>query len=88
MRQLVEDGKVIAEAPVLNVKEAGTIVKVKDGDLIIIGGLIGTDKRKVVSKVPGLGDVPGLGVLFRKEEYIKQKRELIIFLRPRIIKVH
>ncbi|WP_456383376.1 hypothetical protein [Persephonella sp.] len=88
VRQLVEDGKVVAEAPVLNVKEAGTIVKVKDGDLIIIGGLIGTDKRKVVSKVPGLGDIPGLGVLFRKEEYIKQKRELIIFLRPRIIKVH
>jgi len=88
VRQLVENGNVIAEAPVLNVKEAGTIVKVKDGDLIIIGGLIGTDKRKVVSKVPGLGDIPGLGVLFRKEEYIKQKRELIIFLRPRIIKVH
>jgi len=88
IRQLTDEGKVVAEAPVLNVKEAGTMVKVKDGDIIIIGGLIGTDKRKVISKIPGLGDIPGLGALFRKEEYLKQKRELIIFLKPSIIKVH
>ncbi|NPA58427.1 MAG: hypothetical protein GXN94_03930 [Aquificae bacterium] len=88
IRQLVEENRVVAEAPVLNVKEAGTMVKVKDGDLIIIGGLIGKDKRKVVSKIPALGDLPGIGALFRKEEYINQKRELIIFLRPTIIKVH
>ncbi|WP_457638918.1 type II secretion system protein GspD, partial [Persephonella sp.] len=88
IRQLVDNGNVVAEAPVLNVKEAGTIIKVKDGDMVIIGGLIGTDKRKVISKIPGLGDIPGIGALFRKEEYINQKKELIIFLRPRIIKVH
>ncbi|WP_456465033.1 hypothetical protein [Persephonella sp.] len=88
LRQLVDNNQVVAEAPVLNIKEAGTIVKVKDGDLIIIGGLIGTEKRKIVSKVPGLGDIPGLGILFRKEEYLKQKKELIIFLTPHIIKVH
>ena len=88
MRQLIDNNQVVAEAPVLNIKEAGTIVKVKDGDLIIIGGLIGTEKRKVISKIPGLGDIPGLGALFRKEEYLKQKKELIIFLRPHIIKVH
>ncbi len=88
IRQLIDNNQVVAEAPVLNVKEAGTIVKVNDGDLIIIGGLIGTEKRKVVSKVPGLGDIPGIGLLFRKEEVIKQKKELIIFLRPRIITVH
>jgi len=88
LRQLIDNNQVVAEAPVLNIKEAGTIIKVKDGDLIIIGGLIGTEKRKVISKVPGLGDIPGIGALFRKEEYIKQKKELIIFLRPHIIKVH
>lgn len=88
MRQLIANNQVVAEAPVLNIKEAGTIVKVKDGDLIIIGGLIGTEKRKIISKVPGLGDIPGLGALFRKEEYQKQKKELIIFLRPHIITVH
>jgi len=88
LRQLIDNNQVVAEAPVLNIKEAGTIVKVKDGDLIIIGGLIGTEKRKIVSKIPGLGDLPILGTLFRKEEYLKQKKELIIFLRPHIIKVH
>ncbi|MBK3331623.1 hypothetical protein GWK41_00920 [Persephonella atlantica] len=87
IRQLVDNNQVVAEAPVLNVKEAGTIVKVHDGDLIIIGGLIGTEKRRVVSKVPGLGDIPGLGALFRREEILKQKKELIIFLRPHIITV-
>ena len=88
LRQLIDNNQVVAEAPVLNIKEAGTIIKVKDGDLIIIGGLIGTEKRKVISKVPGLGDIPVIGALFRKEEYIKQKKELIIFLRPHVIKVH
>ncbi len=88
IRQLVDNNQVVAEAPVLNVKEAGTIVKVNDGDLIIIGGLIGTEKRKIISKIPGLGDIPGIGMLFRKKEIIKQKKELIIFLRPRIITVY
>ncbi|WP_457626028.1 secretin and TonB N-terminal domain-containing protein [Persephonella sp.] len=88
IRQLVENDQVVAEAPVLNIKEAGTVIKVRDGDLVIIGGLIGTDRKKIVSKIPGLGDIPGIGVLFRKEEIIKQKKELIIFLRPHIIEVH
>ena len=88
IRQLVDNGQVVAEAPVLNIKEAGTIVRVKDGDLIIIGGLIGTEKRKIESKIPGLGDLPGIGALFKRQETLRLKKELIIFLRPRIIKVH
>ncbi|WP_029521125.1 secretin and TonB N-terminal domain-containing protein [Persephonella sp. IF05-L8] len=88
VRQLIDNGQVVAEAPVLNIKEAGTVVKVKDGDLIIIGGLIGTEERKIESKVPGLGDIPGIGALFKRYETVKTKKELIIFLRPHIIKVH
>ena len=79
------DGEVLAEAPVLNVKEAGTVVKVRDGDLIVIGGLIGDVKGVEERKVPGLGDIPVIGYVFKHRREFKEKRELIIFLRPRII---
>jgi len=79
------EGEVIAEAPILNIKESGTIVRVRDNDLIVIGGLIGDVSVVEERKVPGLGDVPLIGYLFKSKRVLKEKRELIIFLRPRII---
>ena len=84
-KTLERDGQVVAEAPVLNIKETGTIVKVRDNELIVIGGLIGDVKGVEERKVPGLGDIPVLGYLFKHEKVYKEKRELIIFLRPRIV---
>ncbi len=84
-KTLERNGEVLAEAPVLNIKETGTIVKVRDNELIVIGGLIGDVKGVEERKVPGLGDVPVLGYLFKSKRVFKEKRELIIFLRPRII---
>ncbi|HIQ31594.1 MAG TPA: hypothetical protein EYH49_05485 [Aquifex aeolicus] len=79
------EGEVIAEAPILNIKESGTIVRVRDNDLIVIGGLIGDVSVVEERKVPGLGDIPLIGYLFKSKRVLKEKRELIIFLRPRII---
>ncbi len=84
-KTLRRNGEVIAEAPILNIKETGTIVRVKDNELIVIGGLIGDIKGVEERKVPGLGDIPVLGYLFKHRRVYKEKRELIIFLRPRIV---
>ena len=84
-KRLTENGRVLAEAPVLNIKEAGTIVKVRDGEMIVIGGLIGDVNSVVEDHVPGLGRIPLLGNLFKRKRVFKEKRELIIFLRPTVV---
>lgn len=71
--------------PVINVREMSTTVKVKDGEMLVIGGLI-TDQDKTAGEfAPLLGDIPFVKYLFGYEEKEHLKRELIILLRPRII---
>ncbi len=64
---------------------ARTTVTVKDGQNIIIGGLIQDDKVEAVSKVPLLGDIPILGWLFKSKSTKTFKKNLFIFLTPHII---
>lgn len=61
-------------------------VRVKDGETLAIGGLINETEIQNVKKVPILGDIPGLGVLFRNQSKTTQKSELVIMITPRIIK--
>jgi len=63
-----------------------TSVIVDDGHLIVLGGLIDENLRQGVSKVPLLGDIPGLGALFRYRSDQVEKRNLMIFLRPEIMR--
>ncbi|MEH6453109.1 MAG: type II secretion system secretin GspD [Psychromonas sp.] len=63
-----------------------TTVLVKSGDTIVIGGLIDEDVSETVSKVPWLGDIPYLGVLFRSTKSSVNKRNLMIFIRASIIR--
>ncbi len=84
-KTLESNGNVLAEAPILNVKETGTIVRVRSNELVVIGGLIGEVKGVEERKVPGLGDIPILGNVFKNKRVYREKRELIIFLRPRIV---
>jgi len=84
-KKLEKNGEVLAEAPILNVKETGTVVKVRSNELVVIGGLIGDVKGVEERKVPGLGDIPLLGYLFKSRRVFREKRELIIFLRPRVV---
>ncbi|MCK4948049.1 MAG: type II and III secretion system protein, partial [Candidatus Aureabacteria bacterium] len=65
--------------------EADTTMMVKDGETAILGGLIDTEKSKEIDKVPLLGDIPLLGLLFRKNVDVEKKTELIIFITPRIL---
>jgi len=72
-------------APVLDVKQSAGLVRLRDGEMVIIGGLIQDQVSETERKVPLLGDIPGLGRLFRGTFHVKEKRELVIFLSPKII---
>jgi general secretion pathway protein D len=78
-------GNVIATAPVFNVTNVETTVVAADGQTVIVGGLIARQRTQDVRKVPILGDIPGLGHLFRTDFSQCVKRELIIVLTPRIV---
>jgi len=73
-------------APVFSTQKASTYVAVKDGETVVIGGLIRTTEREGESKVPLLGDIPGLGMLFRSTTRSVNKTELMIAMTPRIVR--
>ena len=69
-----------------NTRSADTVVTVKDGEPMIIGGLIGSEEEKSISKIPFLGDLPILGALFRTHRNSKSESELMIFLTAHVVK--
>ncbi|WP_417658817.1 type II secretion system secretin GspD [Pseudidiomarina sp.] len=70
----------------INKRELKTVVMADDGETIVLGGLIDEDVQESVSKVPILGDIPFLGHLFKSTSTTRQKRNLMVFLRPRIVR--
>lgn len=70
----------------INKRSIKTNVLAEDGGTIVIGGLIDEDVQESVSKVPLLGDLPILGHLFRSTGTTKRKRNLMVFIRPRILR--
>ncbi len=71
---------------ITNKRELSTTVLADDGEIIVLGGLIQDDRQDSVSKVPLLGDIPGLGRLFRSEGTSRNRTNLMVFLRPTIIR--
>ena len=72
-------------APVLDVKQSSSLVRLRDGEMVVIGGLIQDTTSKTERKVPLLGDIPWLGALFRGTYEVTAKTELVIFLSPHIV---
>ncbi len=72
-------------AVVTTKRQATTTVTVEDGQTVVIGGLIRDDKTVIQTKVPFLGDIPLLGLLFRSERKTKVKTNLMIFITPHIV---
>ncbi len=72
-------------APGIDTRSADTNVIVKDGETIVIGGLIHDTQSEAVFKIPILGDIPILGYLFRKKSMSRTRMELLIFVTPRVI---
>ncbi|MFT7859397.1 MAG: pilus (MSHA type) biogenesis protein MshL [Sulfurimonas sp.] len=71
--------------PDLNRRQLSSVVTVKDGNRIILGGLINTKNSIESNKVPLLGDIPVVNYLFKYEEKVKQTQELVIIIEPHII---
>lgn len=71
--------------PIISTRKASTNVKVRDGQTIVIGGLIRDSLIKNQKKVPILGDIPLLGLLFKSTKSTKVKTELIVFITPVIL---
>ncbi|MCE9955378.1 pilus (MSHA type) biogenesis protein MshL [Aeromonas rivipollensis] len=68
-----------------SIRESDTVVQANNGDIIVIGGLMKTDKKEVVSKVPLLGDIPWVGEAFTNRSESTQKVELVILLKPTVV---
>lgn len=81
--------QLVVQLPTVNVREMNTLVRVKSGDMLVVGGLIDSTDTTDNVKVPILGDatdgIPFLERLFRHETKTKTKTELVIMLQPKII---
>ncbi|MEQ2352559.1 type IV pilus secretin PilQ [Pseudoalteromonas piscicida] len=72
-------------ATAINTQEIQTQVLVENGQTIVLGGIYQQEVKTAVSKIPILGDIPYLGLLFKNSRDINEKRELLIFVTPKII---
>ena len=72
--------------PSIDTREISTQVLVNDGQTVVLGGILETERRDTVNKVPFLGDIPGLGWLFRSKGKTDNKDELLIFVTPKILR--
>jgi type IV pilus assembly protein PilQ len=72
--------------PSIDTREITTQVLVNDGQTVVLGGIMETEKRDTVNKVPLLGDIPVVGALFRSKSKIDNKDELLIFVTPKILR--
>ena len=69
-----------------SVKETDSIVRVRDGFIVAIGGLMSQTQSEAEGKVPGLGDVPFLGSLFKNNKRAMRKREMVVLVKPTVIR--
>ncbi len=67
------------------IRESDSIVRARSGQVVVIGGLMQNQTRNKTTKVPLLGDLPWIGSLFRHEQQVTRKSELVILLRPVVV---
>lgn len=73
------------QVPQIDTREINTSVLVDNGQTVVLGGIYEITKNNTANKVPGLGDIPGIGILFRNTTRQSDKAELLIFVTPRIL---
>ncbi|ENV19027.1 type IV pilus secretin PilQ family protein [Acinetobacter guillouiae] len=78
-------GQIVNGNVAINKNEINTNVLVDDGETVVLGGIFEQETKNSQTKVPFLGDIPYLGRLFRKDVKSDNKRELLIFVTPRIV---
>ncbi|KPJ82568.1 MAG: hypothetical protein AMJ58_00655 [Gammaproteobacteria bacterium SG8_30] len=72
--------------PSIDTRSISTQVLVNDGQTVVLGGILETDRREAERKVPFLGDIPGLGYLFKSKQRTNNRDELLIFVTPKILR--
>ena len=72
--------------PIIDTREVRTDVQLKDGESLVLAGLLQEDTIKIMSKIPLLGDIPILGALFRSTQDDLKEKELVFFITPKIVK--
>ena len=82
---VISTGGIGGTVPSIDTRAVETQVLVEDGQTVVLGGIYETERRETISKVPFLGDIPALGVLFRSKQLQNDKSELLIFVTPRIL---
>jgi MSHA biogenesis protein MshL len=78
--------RVVSQIPEIQTREIESLLRVKSGDIAVMGGLMQDTKNNSTDEVPGLGRIPWLGNLFKYKNDIHTKSELVIFLRPVVIR--
>jgi len=84
----VISGLVQNQYPILNNRKVDDILRVKDGDTIVLGGLVDDETTKTTSKVPLLGDIPIVGALFKNVNNTKFHNEVVFLITPHIVAEH
>jgi type IV pilus assembly protein PilQ len=79
-------GEVTAAGPTIDTNALETQVLVENGETIVLGGIFRSEETFATTKTPFFGDIPLLGVLFRRTEHVESKAELLIFITPRLVK--
>ena len=73
------------EVPAINTNTVTTQVLVDNGDTLVLGGIFRDEQTREEVRTPVLGDVPGLGWLFRRTQQAARRTELLIFITPQIV---
>ncbi|MDP1716702.1 MAG: type IV pilus secretin PilQ family protein, partial [Burkholderiales bacterium] len=79
-------GTTTTAGPSIDTKQINTQVLVENGGTVVIGGIYTQEERSTTTKVPVLGDLPYVGFLFKNNQRVDDRRELLIFITPKIIK--
>ena len=74
------------QVPSINTRSLSTQVLVDDGETVVLGGIYEQEDRDNVDRIPVLGEIPLLGFLFRSTSKQRDKRELLLFVTPKILK--
>ena len=85
--QLFGVGLGTAQVPGIDTRKISTELLVDDANIIVIGGVLQNTDSVTTNKTPGLADIPLLGRIFKSEQSTVEKRELLIFISPRIVEV-
>jgi pilus assembly protein CpaC len=71
--------------PIIDTRDVRTSVELRDGESLVLAGLLQEEQIKTMSKIPLLGDIPVLGALFRSTQNDIKEKELVFFITPQIV---